>query len=144
VVLLLVPGVPRAATYYVRQTIGDDTHDGLSPQTAWQHFSKLSPAMHAGDVAYVGPGLYREEVVVENDGTAHILKELEPVYPNGIVAEPDGSIVWVESYTRRVVRRSPEGSVDVIHELADKHIPDGFKIDTDGNAVADLSAPFQN
>jgi len=24
--------------------------------------------MHAGDVAYVGPGLYREGVVVENDG----------------------------------------------------------------------------
>ena len=67
-VLLLAPGVPRAAIYYVRQTIGDDLHDGLSPQTAWQHLSKLSSAMHAGDIAYVGPGLYREEVVVENDG----------------------------------------------------------------------------
>ena len=71
--------------------------------------------------------------VVEKDGTAHILEELEPVYPNGIVAEPDGSIVWVESYTRRVVRRSPDGSVEVIHELAENHIPDGFKIDADGN-----------
>ncbi|TMA38750.1 MAG: right-handed parallel beta-helix repeat-containing protein [Deltaproteobacteria bacterium] len=68
VALLLVTGVARAATYYVRQTIGDDTHDGLGPQAAWQHLSKLSSAMHAGDVAYVGPGLYREEVVVENDG----------------------------------------------------------------------------
>src|SRR5262249_36202763 len=26
-------------------------------------------AMHAGDTAYVGPGLYRDEIVVMNDGT---------------------------------------------------------------------------
>jgi gluconolactonase len=71
--------------------------------------------------------------VIDTDGTCHLLEELEPVYPNGIVAEPDGSIVWVESYTRRVVRRKPDGSTDVIHELADGHIPDGFKIDADGN-----------
>jgi gluconolactonase len=71
--------------------------------------------------------------VLDADGSCHVLEELEPVYPNGIVAEPDGSIVWVESYTRRVVRRSPDGSVDVIHELAESHVPDGFKIDTDGN-----------
>ncbi len=71
--------------------------------------------------------------VVEHDGTCHVLEELEPVYPYGIVAEPDGSIVWVESYTRRVVRRRSDGSSDVIHELPDGHIPDGFKIDIDGN-----------
>ena len=71
--------------------------------------------------------------VVDHDGTCHVLEELEPVYPNGIVAEPDGSIVWVESYTRRVVRRRPDGSKETIHELAEEHIPDGFKIDADGN-----------
>jgi gluconolactonase len=71
--------------------------------------------------------------VVEHDGTCHVLEQLESVYPNGIVAEPDGSVVWVESYTRRVIRRSPDGSIDVIHELAEGHIPDGFKLDADGN-----------
>jgi gluconolactonase len=71
--------------------------------------------------------------VIESDGSCRVLEELEPVYPNGIVAEPDGSIVWVESYTRRVVRRQPDGAKDVIHELAEGHIPDGFKIDADGN-----------
>jgi gluconolactonase len=71
--------------------------------------------------------------VVDPDGTAHVLEELGHVYPNGIVAEPDGSIVWVESYTRRVVRRSPAGSTEVIHELREGHIPDGFKIDIEGN-----------
>jgi len=72
-------------------------------------------------------------VAIETDGTAHILEELAPVYPNGIVAEPDGSIVWVESYTLNVVRRRPDGSKTVIHTLPGGHIPDGFKIDANGN-----------
>jgi hypothetical protein len=59
-----------AVTYYVRQTVGDDTHDGLTAATAWKHFSRLSEAMNAGDTAFVGPGLYREQVTVAHDGTA--------------------------------------------------------------------------
>ncbi len=67
--LLVCASHPSAATtYYVRQATGDDTRDGMSPATAWRHVDKLSRAMHAGDTAYVGPGLYREEIVVENDG----------------------------------------------------------------------------
>ena len=65
--------VKPAATggiYYVQQTVGDDANDGLSPKTAWRHVSKLSAAMRAGDTAYVGPGLYREQVSVANEGTA--------------------------------------------------------------------------
>jgi gluconolactonase len=72
-------------------------------------------------------------VCIEKDGTAHIVEELDHVYPNGIVAEPDGSIVWVESYTLRVVRRTPDGGKSVIHTLPEGHIPDGLKIDVDGN-----------
>ncbi|MFN0152995.1 MAG: SMP-30/gluconolactonase/LRE family protein [Gaiella sp.] len=72
-------------------------------------------------------------VVLEHDGTAHILEELTPTYPNGIVAEPDGSVVWVESYTRHVIRRRPDGTKSVLCTLPEGHIPDGLKIDTDGN-----------
>ena len=71
--------------------------------------------------------------VIDTDGSCHVVEALGAVYPNGIVAEPDGSVVWVESYTRRVVRRTADGSTEVIHELAEGHIPDGFKIDVDGN-----------
>jgi hypothetical protein len=66
----LWPPEGRATDYYVRQTVGSDTNDGLSPQTAWEHFSKLSGTMQAGDTAYVGPGLYRETVGLRNSGTA--------------------------------------------------------------------------
>ena len=72
-------------------------------------------------------------VAVESDGTAHIVEELQHVYPNGIVAEPDGSLVWVESYTLRVIRRAPNGRKTVIHTLPDGHIPDGLKLDNHGN-----------
>ncbi|TMB19096.1 MAG: right-handed parallel beta-helix repeat-containing protein [Deltaproteobacteria bacterium] len=68
VLLVVLPLEAVATTYYVRQTVGDDTHDGTSPETAWQHIGKLSAAMHAGDTAYVGPGLYREMITVLNDG----------------------------------------------------------------------------
>jgi gluconolactonase len=71
--------------------------------------------------------------VIDRDGTAHILEELDHTYPNGIVAEADGSIVWVESYTRRMIRRRPDGAKTVIHTFEEKHIPDGFKIDGAGN-----------
>lgn len=62
-------GRVHAETYFVRQTVGNDANDGHSPETAWQHISGLSAAMGPGDVAYVGPGLYREEITVQNDGT---------------------------------------------------------------------------
>ena len=68
VLLVVLPLEAVATTYYVRQTVGDDTHDGTSPETAWQHIGKLSAAMHAGDTAYVGPGFYREMITVLNDG----------------------------------------------------------------------------
>lgn len=71
--------------------------------------------------------------VIESGGKARIIEELDHVYPNGIVAEPDGSLVWVESYTRNVVRRKPDGSKQVIYTMPAGHIPDGVKIDVDGN-----------
>ncbi len=63
-------GPVTAKTFYVRQTVGDDKNDGLSPETAWRSVSKLSQAMKAGDTAYVGPGLYREDIGLLNSGTA--------------------------------------------------------------------------
>jgi parallel beta-helix repeat protein len=70
--LATIAGTSRAdaTTYYVRQTIGADTNNGLTPGTAWQHIEKLMRVMRAGDTAYVGPGLYREQITVLANGTA--------------------------------------------------------------------------
>jgi parallel beta-helix repeat protein len=63
------PRAVIAATYFVRQTVGKDSNAGTSPDKAWQHISMLTTAMHGGDTAYVGPGLYREQITVSYDGT---------------------------------------------------------------------------
>jgi sugar lactone lactonase YvrE len=48
------------------------------------------------------------------------------------VVEPDGSIVWVESYTLNGVQRTPEGLKKVITTMPEGHIPDCLKIDAEG------------
>ena len=67
--LLFQAGGAFAATYYVRDTVGNDANDGLSPKTAWKRLSRLRD-LKAGDTAYVGPGLYRDGVDLRNSGTA--------------------------------------------------------------------------
>src|ERR1700690_2235742 len=67
------------------------------------------------------------------DGTGVLLAELPNAYPNGIVCEQDGTLVWVESYARRVYRMKPGGESKLLHQLPDGHVPDGLKIDENGN-----------
>lgn len=71
--------------------------------------------------------------VLEPDGTGELLEELPEAYPNGIAAEPDGSIVWVESYKRAVYRRRPGARSEQIAQLPDGHTPDGLKIAMNGD-----------
>ncbi len=71
--------------------------------------------------------------VLEPDGTGELLEEIPDAYPNGIVAEPDGSIVWVESYERGIYRKRPGRPSEQIARLVEGHIPDGLKIDVNGD-----------
>lgn len=67
------------------------------------------------------------------DGSGEVLAELGHVYPNGIAAEADGSLVWVESYPRLVRRRRPDGIVQELCRLPEDHIPDGLKVAANGD-----------
>lgn len=71
--------------------------------------------------------------VLEPDGTGTVLAELGPVYPNGIAAEADGSIVWAETYPRLVRRRRPDGAVQDVCRLPEEHLPDGLKVAENGD-----------
>ena len=68
------------------------------------------------------------------DGTAKVLIAFpKPVFPNGVAVEPDGSIVWDESYTGRVGRIRPNGKIEDLGRLpGDNPIPDGLKVGADG------------
>jgi hypothetical protein len=59
---LWAPGV-FAATYYVRQTVGDDANDGLTPKSAWKHLAKLWN-LQPGDTAYIGTGSTRVDCIL--------------------------------------------------------------------------------
>lgn len=93
-----------------------------------------------GRLYFTDPGDYYPDnpsigrlFVLNPNGTGELLEEVGPAYPNGIAAEPDGAIVWVESYRRGVFRKRPGEPSALIHVLPDGHIPDGLKIAENGN-----------
>jgi len=68
------------------------------------------------------------------DGSGELVVELDHTYPNGIVVESDGSLVWAESYPRRLVRRHPDGRIVEFPTFSrEDAIPDGLAIGADGS-----------
>ena len=93
-----------------------------------------------GRLYFTDPGVYDPHnpdigrlFALEADGTGEVIEEIGPSYPNGIVVEPDGSVVWVESYGRGVYRRRPGSSSEQIHQLPEGHVPDGLKLAANGD-----------
>ncbi len=64
-------------------------------------------------------------------GVGELIIELGPVYPNGIGFLADGTMVWTESFSRRVMALRG-GRAQVITELPERHFPDGFCVSADG------------
>ena len=112
--------VKKGTKFYVRQTVGDDSNDGKSPQTAWKSISKLSDAMHAGDTAYVGPGLYRDKIMVLNEGS------------------PEGRITFIADSTGQHTGDPPSVVMITGAEPVDENI---FVRHSDGVYKAKLAPP---
>jgi gluconolactonase len=68
-------------------------------------------------------------------GNGRVVVEAGRTFPNGITVEADGSVVWVESFTRAVRRyRVDTGKVEDICVLEDPDaIPDGLKPAANGD-----------
>jgi len=104
-----------------------------------------------GRLVFTDPGTYNPAkpdpsyiFALAPDGKASVVVAFpEPVFPNGVAVEADGSIVWDESYTGHVRRRRPDGRIEDLGRLPGKNpIPDGMKIGADGRLyVTDLTAP---
>lgn len=93
-----------------------------------------------GSLYFTDPGDYDSSApsigrlfALRPDGSGELVEEIGPSYPNGILAEPDGSLVWVESYHRNVFRKRPGKPSEKIHQLPEGHVPDGLKLDEHGN-----------
>lgn len=64
-------------------------------------------------------------------GEGELVLEVGPVFPNGIAFLPDGSLVWTESFSRRVMKLAG-GEPELVIELPDRHAPDGLCVGDDG------------
>ena len=64
-------------------------------------------------------------------GEGELVIELPPVFPNGIGLLVDGTLVWTESFTLRVMRLV-DGRPEQLAQLPDHHYPDGFCVGADG------------
>jgi gluconolactonase len=103
-----------------------------------------------GRLFFTDPGVYNPAKpdpsyihVLRPDGSANVVIAFpEPVFPNGLVVESDGSIVWGESYTGRVRRRRPDGVLEDLGRLPGKTpTPDGMTTGADGRLfVTDIAA----
>lgn len=70
---------------------------------------------------------------VRSDGVAEKIRDLGPVFANGIACEADGSIIWLESYTGTIGRLRPGGQTEVVTRLPQGQTPEGVAIDAEGN-----------
>ncbi|MBV9749203.1 MAG: SMP-30/gluconolactonase/LRE family protein [Acetobacteraceae bacterium] len=103
-----------------------------------------------GSLIFTDPGTYNPAspdpsriYQIAPDGQASLLIEFpEPVFPNGVAVEADGSVIWDETYTGKVGRRRPDGTLEDLGRLpGDKPMPDGLKVGADGRLyVTDLAA----
>jgi len=103
-----------------------------------------------GHLYFTDPGTYAPDnpdpsriFAIDPFGVGRLVHEFKvPVFPNGLVVEPDGSIVWDESYTGHLGRLKPNGKLEDLGKLpGDTPIPDGMTIGAEGRFyVTDLSA----
>jgi gluconolactonase len=85
-----------------------------------------------GRLYFTDPGTWKPEdpdpgfiFALEPDGSGEVVLELSG-YPNGIALEDDGALLWVESFTGRLMRRKPGGEHEQLHVFEQGHMPDGF------------------
>ena len=71
-------------TYYTRSTVGNDSNDGTSPETAWKTVTRGARDLGPGDTLIIGPGLYRESVGINTGGL--------PGQPVRILGDSSGKI----------------------------------------------------
>jgi gluconolactonase len=64
-------------------------------------------------------------------GEGELLIELDPVFPNGIGFLDEGTLLWTESFSRRI-NALVDGQAELVIQLPDNHYPDGFCVGRDG------------
>jgi gluconolactonase len=70
---------------------------------------------------------------VASDGKGEVIAQMDKdAFPNGIVADPHGGVVWDETGSRLIKRWRPGRGVEVLAKLPEGHMGDGLKFDDRG------------
>lgn len=78
---------------------------------------------------------------LDETGAVRRLLDVGHSYPNGLGFDPAGRLVWVESYTRRVMALRPDGRVEPVHTFEDPRcVPDGLCLLPSGHLVVALTS----
>lgn len=122
----------EGSTYYVRSTVGKDTNDGMSPETAWATVSRGALELGPGDTLIIGPGTYRESVKIERGGLPGKPVRILGDASGNRTGDPPGPVIMAGSVPVDESIFEPEGSPGVFKAS----IPD-FVVWT----VADMEGP---
>ncbi len=85
---------------------------------------------HAFNAQRRGPG--GQILRIDPTGRASRVVDTGPTFCNGIAFDPDGRLLWVESYERTVCTLDRNGQRTVLAILPPGHVPDGLAVAADG------------
>lgn len=103
----------QGATFFVRATIGSDSEDGLTPQSAWKTVQRAAGALGPGDTLIIGPGIYREHVRIEVSGTPEQPIKIQGDPAGELTGDPPGPVMMAGSIPVDESLFEPEGSPGV-------------------------------
>lgn len=86
--LICLAGQLAAAEYFVSPT-GNDDQAGNSLETAFATIQRGVDALAAGDTLWIGPGEYRENVVIEGLGEAGVETRIAALLPHTVILRGD-------------------------------------------------------
>lgn len=87
------------------------------------------PRGHADPERNKNPGRVFAWDLARSSG--ELMFELGPVFPNGVAFDARGALIWTESFSRKIMSRRSDGTVETLMDLPERHFPDGFCVGAD-------------
>lgn len=103
----------EGTTYFVRSTVGSDSEDGKTPQSAWKTVSRSAQVLGPGDTLIIGPGIYREHVRIEVSGLPDRPISIKGDPSGVLTGDPPGAVMMTGTVPVDESQFEPEGSPGV-------------------------------
>jgi gluconolactonase len=71
-------------------------------------------------------------IAVDPDGTGRVVAETGATFPSGVAVDAEGTLLWCECYTNRVMRLRPGGRPELLCTLPEEQLPESLRLGADG------------